>query len=218
MCPRATCSRCPTTSATKTRRRAGLVYVTSWHSLLTRGGLRAGETVLIVGAGGGVNTASIQIAKLAGAQVLVVGSTEERCETALALGADQVICRADTPAWSRAVWQLTNRQGVDVVVDNVGSATMADSLRVARHGGRILVVGNTSGPQVTLDLRMVFGKHLSIIGSSMGPHRDYCQVMNLVFSGALRPLIGAELPLAEAREGMRLLEEYAVSGKVVLRI
>ncbi len=197
---------------------AGLVYVTAWHSLLTRGGLRAGETVLIVGAGGGVNTASIQIAKLAGAQVLVLGSTEERCDTALALGADQAICRADTPAWSRAVWQLTNRQGVDVVVDNVGSATMADSLRVARHGGRILVVGNTSGPQATLDLRMVFGKHLSIIGSSMGPHRDYCQVMSLVFSGALRPLIGAELPLAEAREGMRLLEEYAVSGKVVLRI
>ena len=105
-----------------------------------------------------------------------------------------------------------------MVVDNVGSATMADSLRVARQGGRILVVGNTSGPQVTLDLRMVFGKHLSIIGSSMGPHRDYCQVMSLVFSGALRPLIGAELPLAETREGMRLLEEYAVSGKVVLRI
>ncbi len=197
---------------------AGLVYVTAWHSLMTRGGLRAGETVLVVGAGGGVNTASIQIAKLAGARVLVVGSTDERCATALSLGADEVICRADTPAWSRAVWQLTGRQGVDVVVDNVGSATMADSLRAAKSGGRILVVGNTSGPQVALDMRLVFSKHLSIIGSSMGPHRDYCQVMDLVFRGALRPLIGAALPLSAAREGMRLLEDYAVSGKVVLQI
>ncbi len=197
---------------------AGLVYVTTWHSLITRGALQAGETVLIVGAGGGVNTASIQLAKLAGAQVLVVGSTAERCQLALELGADQVINRNDTPDWSREVWQLTDRRGVDVVVDNVGQATLVDSLRAARHGGRILVVGNTSGFRVTLDLPLLFIKHLSIIGSTMGPHRDYCQVMDLVFSGTLRTHVGAILPLTEAREALRLLEDHVVPGKIVLQM
>ena len=197
---------------------AGLVYVTAWHSLLTRGGLRAGETLLVIGAGGGVNTACIQLAKLAGAQVIVVGSTRERCDVALSLGADAAICRADTPAWSRAIRQLNRGRAVDVVVDNVGSATLPDSLRCLRSGGRVLIVGNTSGPQVSLDLRLLFARHLSLIGSSMGPHNDYCQVMQLVFSGALKPLVGALLPLEEAREGLRLLEEYAVSGKVVLQL
>ena len=197
---------------------AGLVYVTAWHSLMTRGRLLPGETVLVVGAGGGVNTASIQIARLAGAEVLAVGSTRERCDLARSLGADHVICRADTPDWSREVWQLSGRRGVDLVVDNVGGATLGDSLRALRNGGRVLVVGNTSGPRVTLDLPLIYIKHLSIIGSTMGPHRDYCQVMNLVFSGALRPHVGAVLPLEDAREALRLLEEYVVPGKIVLRI
>ena len=197
---------------------AGLVYVTAWHSLVTRGCLLPGETVLIVGAAGGVNSASIQIARLAGAQVIVVGSTAERCDVARSLGAHQVIVREDTPDWSREVWRLTGRRGADVTVDNVGSATLGDSLRATRAGGRILVVGNTSGPRATLDLPLLYIKHLSIIGSTMGPHQDYCQVMELVFSGALTPLIGAELPLSDAREGMRLMEEYVVPGKVVLNI
>ncbi len=197
---------------------AGLVFVTAWHSLMTRGALQAGETVLIVGAGGGVNTASIQIARLAGAQVLVVGSTAERCQLALDLGAHQVINRADTPDWSREVWQLTGRRGVDAVVDNVGLATLSDSLRAARNGGRILVVGNTSGRQVTLDLPLLFIKHLSIVSSTMGPHRDYRHVMKLVFDGVLKPHIGAQLPLDQAREAMRLLEDYVVPGKIVLQM
>ncbi|MFN3786668.1 MAG: zinc-binding dehydrogenase, partial [Thiothrix sp.] len=135
---------------------AGLVYVTAWHSLITRGGLRAGETVLVVGAGGGVNTASIQIAKLAGAKVIAVGSTAEKCAKALELGADVTINRETTPEWSREVQKLTDKRGVDVVVDNVGKATMFDSIRSARIGGRILVVGNTSGPIFELDLRYIF--------------------------------------------------------------
>ncbi len=197
---------------------AGLVYVTAWHSLITRGELLPAETVLIVGAGGGVNTASIQLAKLVGAQVLVVGSSAERCQLARDLGADQVINRAETPDWSREVWQLTGRRGADVVVDNVGSATLGDSLRAVRNGGRILVVGNTSGPRVTLDLPLLYIKHVTIIGSTMGPHRDYCQVMELIFGGALRPHVGAALPLDQAREAMRLLEDYVVPGKIVLQM
>ncbi len=197
---------------------AGLVYVTAWHSLITRGGLRAGESVLIVGAGGGVNSASIQIAKLAGAKVYVVGSSAEKCAKAAELGADVTINRAETPEWSREVYRLTDKRGVDVVVDNVGQATMNDSIRAARIGGRILIVGNTSGPKFELDIRYVFSKHLSIIGSTMGPHQDYVRVMQLIFDGQLKPVIDSVLPLTEAREAQHRLETGDLFGKVVLEI
>ncbi len=197
---------------------AGLVYVTAWHSLMTRGGLRAGETVLVVGAGGGVNSASIQIAKLAGAKVYVVGSTAEKCAKAAELGADVTINRQETPEWSKAVYQLTNRQGVDVVVDNVGAATFTSSIRTARIGGRILVVGNTSGPFVELDLRQVFARQVSIIGSTMGPHQDFVKVMSLVFEGRLKPVISAVLPLDEIRRGMEMLANFEMFGKIVLEL
>lgn len=197
---------------------AGLVYLTAWHSLITRGGLRAGETVLVVGAGGGVNTASIQIAKLAGAMVYVVGSSAEKCARAQEIGADVTVNRQETPDWSREIYRLTNRQGVDVVVDNVGQDTFASSIRCARISGRILVVGNTSGPFVNLDLRQVFARQVNIIGSTMGPQQDYIRVMNLVFAGRLQPVIGARLPLADHREAQRLLAGYEVFGKVVLDV
>jgi NADPH:quinone reductase-like Zn-dependent oxidoreductase len=197
---------------------AGLVYVTAWHSLITRGGLKPGESVLIVGAGGGVNSASIQIAKLAGATVYVVGSNAEKCTKAKELGADITINREETPQWSKALYQMTNKQGVDVVVDNVGVATFNDSIRSIRIGGRILVVGNTSGPIVELDLRQVFARQISIIGSTMGPHQDFVKVMNLVFAGKLKPVIGAVLPIDEVRKGMETLANFDVFGKVVLEI
>ncbi|MDX2163260.1 MAG: zinc-binding dehydrogenase [bacterium] len=195
---------------------AGLVYVTAWSSLITRGGLQAGESVLIVGAGGGVNSASIQIAKLAGCTVYVVGSSAEKCAQAEALGADVTINRADDPAWSKALYKLTDKRGVDVVVDNVGQATLPDSLRAAKRGGRILIVGNTTGYNAQIDTRFLFGKHLSLIGSSMGSSEDYRRVMALVFEGKLKPVIGAVLPLEAARKGQEMLEAGAVFGKVVL--
>ncbi|MGQ9887157.1 MAG: zinc-binding dehydrogenase [Aggregatilineales bacterium] len=197
---------------------AGLVYLTAWHSLITRGGLRAGETVLVVGAGGGVNTASIQIAKLAGATVYVVGSSAGKCARAQEIGADVTINRQETPEWSREVYRLTDKRGVDVVVDNVGQDTFTSSIRCARIGGRILVVGNTSGPFVNLDLRQVFARQVSIIGSTMGPQQDYIRAMNLVFAGRLRPVIGARLPLTEHREAQRRLEDFEVFGKIVLDV
>ena len=197
---------------------AGLVYVTAWHSLMTRGGLRAGESVLIIGAGGGVNTASIQIAKLAGAKVYVVGSTAEKCKRAEDLGADVTINREETPNWSKAMYKMTNKQGVDVVVDNVGAATLTDSIRSTRIGGRLLIVGNTSGPKVEIDLRQVFFRHMSIIGSTMGPHQDYVKVMNLVFEGKLKAVIGEVLPLAEARKAHEMLENFEVFGNIVLDV
>lgn len=196
---------------------ASLVYLTAWHSLITRGGLRAGESVLIVGAGGGVNSASIQIAKLAGAKVYVVGSSAAKLEQARQLGADEVIDRS-AEDWSRAIFQRTNKRGVDVVVDNVGKETLFGSIRAVRRGGRILIVGNTSGPQAEVDLRFVFRKHISIIGSTMAPHGDFVRVMELVFAGVLRPVVGAVFPLAQAADAHRAMESGDVFGKIVLEI
>ena len=197
---------------------AGLVYVTAWHSLMTRGALRAGESVLIVGAGGGVNTASIQIAKLAGASVYVVGSNAEKCAIAHELGADYTINREEEPNWSKAIYIMTNMQGVDVVVDNVGEATLNNSIRAVRIGGRILIVGGTSGYDMRLNVAQLFARQISLIGSTMGPHRDYVDAMNLVFAGKLKSVVGATFPLSDARQAQEKLENFDVIGKVVLDV
>lgn len=196
----------------------GLVGVTAWHSMITRGKLQPGETVLIVGAGGGVNSISIQIAKLAGAKVYVIGSDAEKCKEAEELGADVSINREEVPEWSRAIYQMTNKRGVDVVVDNVGQATLNNSIRSTRIGGRILIVGGTSGYQVDLNVAQIFSRQIALIGSTMGPHQDYMALMNQVFEGNIKAVIGARLPLKEVRKAQDILEENTVFGKVVLDI
>lgn len=197
---------------------ASLVFVTAWHSLITRGNLRPGESVLIVGAGGGVNTAAIQIAHLVGAgPILVVGSSATKLALAHELGADAVINRHEVD-WSREVYQLTNKRGVDVVVDNVGAATFQKSLRALRRGGQLLTVGNSSGPRFEIDNRYLFGKHLTIIGSTMGTTLDYERVMGLVFKGRLRPVIDTVYPLDQGSIALRRLQDGDVIGKLVLRI
>ncbi len=196
----------------------GLVGVTAWHSLITRGGLKAGESVLIVGAGGGVNSISIQIAKLAGATVYVVGSNAEKCRQAEAIGADVAINRQEEAQWSRALYKLTKRRGVDVVVDNVGAASLGQSLRACRIGGRILIVGGTSGYDFGLNLAQLFTRHISLIGSTMGPHQDYVAFMRQVFAGRIKPVIGARLPLSDARDAQELLAGNRLFGKIVLEV
>ncbi|MGQ0601120.1 MAG: zinc-binding dehydrogenase [Anaerolineales bacterium] len=196
---------------------AGLVYQTAWHSLITRGGLRAGETVLIVGAGGGVNTASIQIAKLAGCIVYVVGSDEKKLALAQSLGADVLIDRSKVE-WGREIFKLTNRRGVDVVVDNVGAATLMTSFRAVRKGGRVLTVGNTSGPKYEVDNRYFFARHISLIGSTMSTRAEYATVMGLVFGGQLKPVIDSVLPLSDIRAAHEKMEHGELHGKIVLSI
>lgn len=196
---------------------AALVYQTAWHSLITRGGLRAGETVLIVGAGGGVNTASLQIAKLAGAKVIVVGSNAWKLEKALELGADVVIDRSKEEDWSKAVFLATGKRGVDVVVDNVGT-TFMQSLRALRKGGRLLTVGNSGGPRFEIDNRYIFARHLSIIGSTMSPLRDFVEVMNLVVAGKLQPVLDSTFPLREAAKAQERLWKGENFGKITLEI
>ena len=197
---------------------ASLVYVTAWHSLITRGGLQAGETVLVVGAGGGVNTAASQIAKMAGAGcIYVVGSSTEKLAKAAALGADVLINRHEED-WGKAIFKATNRRGVDIVVDNVGAATLHTSLRALKKGGRLLTVGNTSGPKFELDNRLIFGKHLSIIGSTMGTSSDYATVMNFIFNGRLHPVIDSVRPLSEGVAALQRLQKGEMTGKIVLTI
>jgi NADPH:quinone reductase-like Zn-dependent oxidoreductase len=196
---------------------AALVYHTAWHSLITRGGLRPGENVLVVGASGGVNSASIQIAKLCGANVIVVGSSPEKLTFAETMGADHLIDRSQEEDWSKAVYRLTGKMGVDVVVDNVGT-TYPMSFRSARKGGRILTVGNTGGPKFEIDNRFIFGKHLSILGSTMGTQADFRKVMNLIFAGKLQAQIDSVYPLAEARTAQERLQQGLQKGKIVLEV
>lgn len=197
---------------------AGLVFHTAWHSLMQRAHLRAGETVLIVGASGGVNTASIQIASLAGARVIVVGSSAEKLALAESLGADALVNRSKEENWSTAVYKLTGRCGVDIVVDNVGAGSFPLSMRSARKGGRILTVGNSGGPIFEIDNRFIFGKHLSILGSTMGTMQDFSEVMRLLFMGKLKAVLDRQFPLPEAALAQEHLATGKQMGKVILEI
>jgi NADPH:quinone reductase-like Zn-dependent oxidoreductase len=196
---------------------ASLVYHTAWHSLVVRGGLKPGETVLIVGASGGVNTANLVIAKYLGAKVIVVGSGAEKLKLAESLGADILIDRTKEPEWAKAVYTATQKRGVEVVVDNVGT-TYPLSFRAACKGGRILTVGNTGGPKFEIDNRFIFSKHLSILGSTMGTLQDFSDVMSLVSTGKLKVALGKTFPLQEARAAEEWLESGQQLGKITLEI
>jgi NADPH:quinone reductase-like Zn-dependent oxidoreductase len=196
---------------------AALVYQTAWHSLVKCGNIQAGETVLIVGAGGGVNTAAIQIAKYLGAQVLVVGSNSKKLEMAEAIGANILFDRSKDENWSKAAYLATNKRGVDVVVDNVGT-TFMQSLRTLRKGGRLLTVGNSGGPKFEFDNRYMFAKHLSIIGSTMSTLDEFREVMDLVVAGKLKPIIDKTFPLKEAALAQERLCDNENFGKITLDI
>lgn len=196
---------------------AALVYQTAWHSMAKRGNVKAGEIVAIVGAGGGVNSASIQVAKYLGARVLVIGSNANKLEKAAALGADILIERSKEEDWSKAVFLATEKRGVDVVVDNVGT-TFPLSLRALRKGGRLLTVGNSATPRFEIDNRYIFAKHLSIIGSTMSTLADFAEVMDLVAAGKLRPVIDKTFPLKEAAAAQERLWRGENFGKITLDI
>lgn len=196
---------------------AALVYLTAWHSMVTLGGVKAGETVAIVGAGGGVNSASIQIAKYLGAKVIVIGSNAEKLKQAEAIGADVLIDRSSEADWSKAVFLATEKRGVDAVVDNVGT-TFPLSLRTLRKGGRLLTVGNSGAPKFEIDNRMIFAKHLSIIGSTMGKMSDFREVMELVFAGKLNPIMDKTYSLNEAATAQQRLWQNENFGKITLDI
>ena len=192
-----------------------LVGLTAWRMLIHRARLKAGETVLVIGSGGGVNSITVQIAKLAGAKVFVVASNPQKAKRAKDLGADEVFDRSSVD-WGKEVYRLTKKRGVDIVVDNVGKATLAKSMMAVARGGRIVIVGNTSGPQTEIDIRFIFGKQISLIGSTMGSHQDFRDILELTKSGRLKPIIDRVMPLSEGKEAYGLMERGEIFGKLVL--
>jgi NADPH2:quinone reductase len=196
---------------------ASLAYLTAWRMLITRADLKAGESVLVVGAAGGVNTAAIEIAKLAGAApIIAVGTSDEKLVIARAHGADHLLL-ADS-LWEKEVARITGKRGADVVVDNVGEVTWSKSIRACARGGRIVTVGGTTGYNPSAELNQIFWKQLSVIGSTMGTRAEFDRVMDLVFSKRLHPTVDSEHPLAEGPEAYRRLASGQARGKVLVRL
>jgi NADPH:quinone reductase-like Zn-dependent oxidoreductase len=194
---------------------APLVFLTAWSMMVSKGNIRPGEDVLILGAGAGVGTAAIQIAKMTGCRVFATASSPEKLERARRLGADFVI-DYKSEEFDKKIRDLTKRRGVDVVVDYVGADTWVRSLRSARRGGRVLTCGATTGFAPQTDLRQIFFRQVQVIGSTMGSHREFLDVMKCVFEGQLKPVIDRVLPLREASLGHQLIEDRKVFGKIVL--
>jgi NADPH:quinone reductase-like Zn-dependent oxidoreductase len=194
---------------------APLVFLTAWSMMVGKGNIRPGEDVLILGAGAGVGTAAIQIAKLVGCRVFATASNAEKLQRAKELGADFLI-NYTAEEFDKTIRDLTNKRGVDIVVDYIGADTWVRSLRSARRGGRVLTCGATTGFAPQTDLRHIFFRQVQVLGSTMGSHREFLDVMKCVFRGQLKPVIDRVLPLPEARKGHELIEQRAVFGKIVL--
>jgi len=192
-----------------------LVFMTAWHMLVARARLRFGEWVLVHAAGSGVGSAAIQIARLHHARVIATAGSAEKCSRARELGADHAVDYRTTD-WVAEVRRLTGKRGVDVVFEHVGADTWAGSEASLAKGGRLVICGATTGHEVTLNLRRLFFKGLSILGSTMGTRGELQEVFRHASNGLLRPVVDRSLPLAAVREGHRLLEERESFGKVVL--
>ena len=195
---------------------AGLVSVTAWRGLMTRAGLRAGESVLITGASGGVGTVAVQIAKLAGAQVYAVTSGSKNVKRVKELGADVVYDRTKED-FARAIWRDTDKRGVDVALDAVGEAAWQQCLKALAIRGRLVSYGATTGARGITEIRVLFWKQLDIMGTTMGTPEEFRKVMSLVYSGAVAPVVHEVVPLAEVRRAHEMLEGGEVFGKLVIK-
>lgn len=197
---------------------APLVYHTAYAMAVTHGQIQKGHTVLIMGAGSGVSSAAIQLAKLQGAMVITTASSKEKCDKALKLlKADHVIQYTQESIKDR-VKAITKKQGVDVILDHVGGDTFKSLIQSLKNGGRLVTCGATAGYEPTLDLRHVFFRQLHIIGSTMGSKKDFQDVMNLVTQGKLTPIIDTVFPLASASLAHQKIEARDVFGKILLEI
>jgi NADPH:quinone reductase-like Zn-dependent oxidoreductase len=194
-----------------------LVFQTAWHMLLARAELQPGEDVLILGAGSGVGTAAIQIAKFFGARVLATAGSDEKLQKAKELGADHLI-NHKTQKIREEVRRITSKRGVDVVFEHVGTATWDDSLASLAPSGRLVTCGATTGYDAKIDLRFLFSRQLSLLGSYMGTKSELHSVMRLVATGRLKPIVDRIFPLAEAAAAHMYLESSFQFGKVVLSV
>jgi len=194
-----------------------LVSLTAWHMLITRAQLKPAETVLILGAGSGVGSAAIQIAKAAGARVIATAGTKEKVLKGKELGADSMIWHSENDI-AKETKRMTNGRGADVVFEHVGQATWEQSVRSMAVGGRLVTCGATTGYDARIDLRFLFTRQLSILGSFMGSKAELFSALELVRRGLLRPIVDVVMPLeacAEAHQRLELREQF---GKIVLRV
>jgi NADPH:quinone reductase-like Zn-dependent oxidoreductase len=197
-----------------------IAYVTAWSMLVSRARLRAGEWVLVHAGGSGVSVAAIQIAASLGARVITTVGSPEKAVKTRELGAEHVILyqEQDFRSEVRALMKEQGRRGVDVVVDHVGQKTFSDSVRCLDWGGRLVTCGATTGADVSMDLKVVFFKSLSILGTTMGSRGDLRRVVDLVAAGVMRPLIDSVYSFDQAPEAFDRLEGRSVFGKIVVKV
>jgi len=192
-----------------------VAFLTAWNMLVTQAHLEAGEEVLVMGAGSGVGTAAVQFGKLFGARVIAVAGTDEKLAKATALGADEGINYARQDL-AQEIRRLTGKRGVDVVFEHVGGATWQKLIPNIASGGRLVTCGASAGYEGSVDIRYLFSKSISILGTFLGTKADMLTVVGHLARGTLRPVIDRTLPLADCVVGHRLLEDRAVFGKIVL--
>jgi NADPH:quinone reductase-like Zn-dependent oxidoreductase len=194
-----------------------LTFVTAWHMLITRAKVQRGEDVLVLAAGSGVGQAAVQIARLQGARVIAPAGSDSKLERARALGAAEVI-NHHTQNIAEEIKRLTSRRGVDVVVEHVGAATWAKSMRSLARNGRIVTCGATTGGDAGIDLLALFSKRLTILGSYMGTKAELLRAAEHLVAGRLKPVIDRTFPLADAAAAQQRLEESGQFGKIVLEV
>jgi NADPH:quinone reductase-like Zn-dependent oxidoreductase len=193
---------------------APLVFLTAWRGLVTRGRLRAGDTVLVTAASGGVGTAAVQIAKSLGATVHAVTSSPW-VDRVRALGADVVYDRTASD-YAKELWAATGKRGVDVVFDSVGEATFRQNVRSLARLGRLVVYGATTGPKGEADIRLMFWRQLEVVGTTMANQAEFREVLGRVFRGELEPVVDVAWPLERAAEAHARLEAGEAFGNIVL--
>ena len=216
-CPEANCFTFPENLSFEEAAAVPLVFQTAWHMLLTRAQLQPAETVLVLGAGSGVGSAGIQIAKFFGCRVIATAGNDAKLAKARELGASDVI-NHHTQKIKDEVRRLTAKRGVDVVFEHTGTATWDDSVASLTRGGRLVTCGATTGFDAKIDLRFLFSRQLSILGSYMGNKSEFATVLKLVASGKLKPVVDRTFPLAECRLAHEYLESGSQFGKVVLQV
>jgi NADPH:quinone reductase-like Zn-dependent oxidoreductase len=194
-----------------------LVFLTAFHMLTGRAALRPGQTVLVLGANSGVGIAAIQVAKLFRATVITTAGDETKMQKARALGADFVIDHYKQKIGDE-VRKITNKAGVDIVIEHVGPATWNESMRSLKPGGVVVTCGATTGPQANIDLRFLFSRQLSVLGSYMGTLSELHEVVKHIFSGSLKPVVDRTFPLSDIRAAHEYLESSKMFGKVVLEV
>jgi NADPH:quinone reductase-like Zn-dependent oxidoreductase len=192
-----------------------LVFVTAWHMLVGRAGIRPGQTVLVLGAGSGVGTAAIQIARMFHCRVITTAGDEAKLAKGLELGADFGINHYKQKI-SEEVRKITNKEGVDIVLEHVGAATWEESVKSLKSGGTLVTCGATTGPKVALDLIHLFARQLTLLGSYMGTMGELHEVLGHVFAGRLKPVVDRVFPLSEIRAAHEYLEKSQMFGKVVV--